>query len=104
MLIADPYLRNSWHQLLRKFLAGPSEMITHQILRMPNGSLIARYTKIIFTFFQSGLLHAIIDYSAGMNWDDSGSLRFFCMQALGIMLEDVVQAIYRYVSGTKRCS
>jgi hypothetical protein len=71
---------------------------------MPKGSLIGRYTKIFFTFFQSGLLHAIIDYSGGMDLNDSGSLRFFCMQALGIMLEDVVQAVYRYVSGTKRGS
>lgn len=35
------------------------------------------------------------DVAVGMTLGDSGSIRFFCTQAVGILLEDSVQALYR---------
>lgn len=33
---------------------------------------------------------------------ECGALQFFCLQAAGIMFEDVVQYIWRYVTGKSR--
>jgi hypothetical protein len=33
------------------------------------------------------------DIAQGIPWDETGALRFFLMQALGIMLEDAVTAV-----------
>jgi hypothetical protein len=48
------------------------------------------------------MVHHICDYARGLSWQESGAVRFFCTQALGIMVEDAVQAIYRSVGGEKR--
>lgn len=84
-----------WHQTLRSILTHPSSLLCHRILRLPRGSFIARYTKIFITFSLSGLLHAIAELGGGLALQDSGTLRFFCTQVLGIMIEDSVQVAYR---------
>jgi hypothetical protein len=48
------------------------------------------------------MVHFFADYAKGLSWEQSGSVRFFCTQALGIMIEDAVQTIYRSVSGEKK--
>ena len=54
------------------------------------------------TFLLCGLMHAVGDVTSGMSWQESGATRFFVTQALGIVLEDGVQAIYRSASGHDR--
>lgn len=55
------------------------------------------------TFFISGVLHTSADLAVGMTLGESGSIRFFCTQAVGILLEDSVQALYHYfISGVDR--
>jgi len=52
-------------------------------------------------FFLSGVLHTIAEFGGGL--DDlsrSGTLMFYCMQPLGIILEDGAQAAYRPFLGT----
>lgn len=63
---------------------------------------MARYTAIFLTFLISGLMHAGSDLAVGISWQRSGSIRFFCTQVVGIMLEDGVQAIYRSTRGMGR--
>ena len=36
-----------------------------------------------------------VDLASGMTRQESGSVQFFCTQALGIILEDSVQALYQ---------
>ena len=79
-------------------LKGPAEFITHTILRIPHGTILARYSKILLAFCVSGVMHAVVDISA-VPITQSGACRFFCMQALGIMIEDGVQEVYRIASG-----
>lgn len=50
---------------------------------------------LFVVFFISGLFHLAEDVGEGMKWRDSGSFRYYCMQPIGIMLEDAVQEIYR---------
>ncbi len=58
-----------------------------------------RYTFTFFVFFVSGCLHVSSDMGAGIPTEDSGAIRFFCTQALGIMLEDGAQEAYRRLGG-----
>ena len=87
--------RKSWHQTLRSGLQGFSEFTTHDVLQLPHQGLLQRYTKIFCSFALSGTMHIFADAGGGLSMSQSGALHFFCIQALGIMIEDGVQAIWR---------
>jgi hypothetical protein len=89
-----------WHQNIQLSLKGPAEFVTHSVLRIPPGTLAARYTKIFFAFSVSGLLHVASDSGGAVPIAQSGALWFFCTQALGIIIEDGVQEVYRILFGT----
>ncbi|TEY34586.1 hypothetical protein BOTCAL_0625g00070 [Botryotinia calthae] len=91
----------SWHQNIQLNLKGPAEFITHSILHIPRSTLIARYLKILLTFAFSGATHVAADYGSGISPKQSGAMSFFCAQALGIMIEDAVQEIWRLMGGKK---
>jgi Membrane bound O-acyl transferase family len=76
-----------------------ANFLVHDILRLTDYRSVAWYSKLITTFFVSGLLHMVADLALGMSLSETGSVRFFCTQALGIALEYGVQAIYRSVRG-----
>jgi hypothetical protein len=69
----------------------------HIILHLasPNGTLFARYTKIMLAFGLSGLVHYFIAIATGIPLSQTGAFKFFVMQGLGIMFEDALQALYR---------
>lgn len=66
------------------------------MLGLRKGGVLGRYTYILLTFTVSGLFHLIAEeYPDGIKWQQSGTVLFYSMQALGIMLEDTVQEIFR---------
>ena len=87
------HCRMFWHQFQRQKLTGPANFLVFDLLRLQPGTLIARYTQLLTVFAISGLHHALIDVAEGYSWQSSGSIQFFMMQAVGIILEDTVQAI-----------
>lgn len=46
-------------------------------------------------------MHIVADFGGDIPPAQSGALRFFCSQALGIMIEDTVQEIWRRMGGKK---
>lgn len=66
-----------------------------KILRLRRGSNFARYTHLVVAFLASGIMHMLIDISSGLPFSDSGAIRFFLMQAVGIAFEDGVQSAWR---------
>lgn len=82
-------------------LKGPADFITHKILRIPHGTFVARYSKIFFAFAVSGIMHVVSDSGGSVPIAESGALSFFCAQALGIILEDGAQEVYRNIFGNK---
>jgi len=84
--------------LLRKPLNNPAIWFVENGLGLKKG-LVARYLKIFVTFFLSGFIHLLPDLTAGITFSQSGALRFYCVQVLGIILEDGVQEIYRRAGG-----
>jgi len=90
---------HAWHQATRKIFAAPANYFVDEWFVFQKYSPPATYSKVFVTFFMSGVVHAIADWSNGMDWDKSGALKFFYFQAAGIVVEDFVQLIYRLISG-----
>ncbi|KAE9371773.1 hypothetical protein N431DRAFT_342080 [Stipitochalara longipes BDJ] len=88
----------SWHQLLRKPINNPAIWFVENGLGLKKG-LVSRYLKIFTTFFLSGFLHFLADLSSTLPLSSSGALQFFCIQTLGIILEDAAQELYRRAGG-----
>ena len=87
-----------WHQFLRQPFSSPAYVLFHSIRPLIPFFLFVRYLKILLTFLISNLLQLTVDLSLDMSLFESGLLRFFCTQAMGIMVEDAVQAAYRSLS------
>lgn len=81
--------------MFRQPFSGAAAYLVHDIFHLPKSGVVQRYSKIFAIFFISGLLHLLTDIGRGISFDESGSLRFFCTQALGIVVEDGVQTLFR---------
>lgn len=99
MLLIDRHNSKFWHQNLQLNILGPARFITYDILRLPRKGLLQRYTLIFFVFFATACFHIVSDLGASIPPSDSGAVRFFCTQALGIMIEDAAQELYRRSGG-----
>ncbi|PTB66754.1 hypothetical protein BBK36DRAFT_3899 [Trichoderma citrinoviride] len=93
--ISEMYtIRNTWGPFVRKS-AVPPIYTTYSLLGLKKGGIAGRYMFILLTFTVSGLFHLFgEEYPGGIRWDQSGTLRFYSIQALGFMIEDAVQAIW----------
>ena len=70
-----------------------------RFLHLPKHTLLNRYGRILISFFVSGLIHIGSDWGMTTHPSESGAMRFFMTEALGIMLEDAFQAAYYSLSG-----
>lgn len=59
--------------------------------------MLSRYMRLFLAFLISGLIHHSSDLAMGIPRAEAGSLIFFLLQPLGIMLEDAFQALARQV-------
>ncbi|RBA17527.1 hypothetical protein FPRO05_11242 [Fusarium proliferatum] len=83
----------SWHQTWRCFLTDHADWVVYDILHLPKTSLITRHTKNLVVFYISGLIHLAPDLTIGMPLKESSAIMFFTFQAVGIMIEDLVQSL-----------
>lgn len=72
------------------------------MLGLSKGTIVARYVVLILTFIVSGYYHQLGDVASRVPWQEAGAARFFVMQAVGIMIEDTIQGIYRWHNAQKR--
>lgn len=84
---ADYLRRKYYHQGLRRALTGPADYIVDMFL--PRGTVFSRYTRLTLAFLLSAMAHHAAERP------ETGQLVFFSSQALAIMLEDAVQALYK---------
>ncbi|KAL8801837.1 MAG: hypothetical protein Q9182_004187, partial [Xanthomendoza sp. 2 TL-2023] len=91
-----------WHQGTRQKFVAPAYLLTFSALRIQHDTILARYTVLTLTFVISGIFHQLADVANGVPWWQGKAVPFFAMQAVGIVLEDTVQGIYRWVYGRKR--
>ncbi|KAK5999048.1 Acetyltransferase TRI7 [Cladobotryum mycophilum] len=88
-----------WHQWCRLPLTSMSNYVARDVLRLPRPSLVERYINLFIVFFFSGLVHLVVDGYMAIPPSESGALQYFPAAALGIMLEDGVQGLWRRISG-----
>ncbi|KAL8822573.1 MAG: hypothetical protein Q9191_006693, partial [Dirinaria sp. TL-2023a] len=95
-----------WHQLLRGRLVAAADWLTYGVLWLPRpgetrssefARIVTKYTHLTCVFLVSGLLHSSIDSAKWMSWEEWGSLMFFVLMAVGIMIEDAVQWVWSEV-------
>lgn len=94
--------RVTWHQMLRQRFTNLNIFLIQDVLKLRKGSWLAQCAAVFLPFLISGVLHVVSDVGLGIAVRDSGALRFFLMQAVGILLEDGVQRLYRAAFGLKR--
>jgi len=75
-------------------LVGTGTFWTHGIFRGKKGTLYARYLNVTFPFLLSGILHTVLDTCGGVPRSEARTWIFFVLQAIGIMMEDSVEAAY----------
>ena len=88
-----------WHQVNRRLLADPTKFILHEVFNMNQlaNDTKLRYTTLLFHFLISGFLHLVIDIASGIPSHESGAVRFFLMQGLGLIFERTVRVSYRTI-------
>ncbi|KAI0975054.1 membrane bound O-acyl transferase family-domain-containing protein [Xylaria arbuscula] len=89
-----------WHQINTHRLYVVSNWLLHRLLRLPRGNLAVRYLRVFIVFILSGILHVGIDFASGIGWRESGALRFFAIQPVGILIEDLFLSTYKSYIGT----
>ena len=91
-LTEKPLFSRVWHQNNREKLSVPTRYIVRDVLNLPKESYLGHQLFFFLVFLLSGFLHSTIDLSAEIPWHESGAIRFFCTQALGIWTEEVIRA------------
>jgi hypothetical protein len=87
---------------MRSGFEGASNFVAHDVLHLAAHGALQRYTKIFASFTLSGIMHIYADTGGGLAMKQSGALQFFCMQALGIMMEDGVKVLYKHLTAVTR--
>ncbi|OGM50957.1 toxin biosynthesis protein (Tri7) [Aspergillus bombycis] len=83
----------AWHQTFRTLLVSNADFISFSVLRIPAKSRWACYPRVLFAFTVSGFVHMGMDLAFGVPRAKTGAVWFFCLQALGVMLESVVSSL-----------
>ncbi|KAJ3850029.1 membrane bound O-acyl transferase family-domain-containing protein [Lentinula lateritia] len=79
----------AWHQTMRRWVSAPGNFIAHRVLNLKKGTKLSAYTKLSIAFLVSGTIHQMGDYSLEhRDFWAGGSLSFFLLQAVVIMVED----------------
>ncbi|KAJ5940812.1 hypothetical protein N7516_000980 [Penicillium verrucosum] len=87
-----------WHQLLQNPLTSVSAFITQYILGLTPKSFVQRYMNVFVVFFCSGGLHLVLDIVQGIPSQESGAMLFFVTAPLGLMIEDTIKMVWKYLS------
>jgi len=82
-------------------LVGSATFFTHGVFRQKKGTLVARYLNVTFPFLLSGILHTVLDTCGGVAQSEARTWVFFVLQAVGIMMEDSVEAAYCWLFASK---
>lgn len=83
-----------WHQTNTRKFSSMAHCTTHVLVGLPRGTVTARYLRILVAFLCSGVMHLLCDRASGVSFSDSGAIRFFLTQAVGLILEDCILKWY----------
>jgi Membrane bound O-acyl transferase family len=90
-----------WHRLVAPTYLSYASLITCRILRIDPRSTTGKHLMTFWVFFISGIAHALVTWHVGFRcgwWQD---LWWFCANAVGILVEEVVKAAVEGILGWK---
>lgn len=78
-------------------LAPISDFVVSDVLRIPRPSFIRRYLSVFITFACSGAVHTYYGYYDRIRTQSDllPIMGFFCLFAVGVLVEDTVQQMWR---------
>ncbi|KAE8350335.1 membrane bound O-acyl transferase family-domain-containing protein [Aspergillus coremiiformis] len=85
----------AWHQVLRTLLVSNADFISFSVLRISPTSVWACYPRLLFSFTVSGFVHMGMDLGFGVPQTKTGAVWFFCLQAVGVIFEGLIQSLFR---------
>ncbi|KAL4887232.1 membrane bound O-acyl transferase family-domain-containing protein [Aspergillus karnatakaensis] len=93
-----------WHQTTTHKFQSFCRWLVHDVLGVPRQRKASwiRYAKVGLIFLESAGMHVALDIANGIPFSKSGALPFFCIQALGIAVEDTVINAYHYLRGSNQ--
>ncbi|KAE8161942.1 membrane bound O-acyl transferase family-domain-containing protein [Aspergillus tamarii] len=91
-----------WHQSNTHKLCAIARFLAQDVLRLPPRTLWSRYIQVLMVFVTSAFMHFLIDISVGISISSSGAMQFFCTQAFGVLVEDLVVNSYCALRGLGR--
>ncbi|KAK8010511.1 membrane bound O-acyl transferase family-domain-containing protein [Apiospora arundinis] len=90
----------TWHQTLRLLLSANCDFVLLSVLRLPRNSILTKHARLCASFALSGALHHVVDALVGVPLRESGMFRFMVMQWIGILVEDVLAALWGVVGSS----
>ena len=84
-----------WHQMNTRRVSAISHWLVHDVLKLPRGNVVVRYLRAFATLLTSGILHLGVDIASGLAVHESGAIRFFCTQFVGVIIEDAAIWLYK---------
>ncbi|PLN82791.1 toxin biosynthesis protein [Aspergillus taichungensis] len=84
----------TWHQIFRQTVVSNGNFIA-SVLGIPSSSTWVCYIRLAFAFAVSGLVHLGMDLAFGVPLAQSGAMVFFGLQAVGIVVENTFQHVFR---------
>jgi len=84
-----------WHQMNTRRVSAISHWLVHDVLKLPRGHVLVRYLRAFSTLLTSGVLHLGVDIASGLAVHESGAIRFFSTQFIGIIIEDTAIWLYK---------
>ncbi|KAL4767319.1 membrane bound O-acyl transferase family-domain-containing protein [Aspergillus nidulans var. acristatus] len=82
---------HTWHQMFRRAFSPNADFITFSVLRLPRGTIFARYSRFFLNFLFSGVLHLFYDEAVGVPRDKGGAMLFYTLQPVAFAIEDFAQ-------------
>ncbi|OJI99226.1 hypothetical protein ASPVEDRAFT_38692 [Aspergillus versicolor CBS 583.65] len=89
-----------WHQNMRRVLQSPARYMANTIFKARRGSLSARYIQTFTAFGVSGVYHYVSAKTARPDMGFSGTWRFFLLQPVLVVLEDLGMEFGRRLGGS----
>ncbi|KAF9535564.1 membrane bound O-acyl transferase family-domain-containing protein [Crepidotus variabilis] len=94
-----------WQQLYRRVFIVHSDFFAHNILLLPRSrNKIIVFTKVTLVFLVSGILHFGGDALALQSLRKPGSFQFFCLQPVGLIIEDLILSVWCYFKPSAKVS
>lgn len=88
--------------MLRAPLVGNADFLISSVLRIAHHTTVAYVLRLLLVFALSGAVHVGLDLGFALSFSQTGAMRFFVLQAFGMLFEQAVWSVLRHVGCERR--